>query len=55
MSTKLTVIIISYKLVSQIILLYTLNLYNTVFQLYLHKTGRKKLQPSTQTQSFSQT
>ena len=28
--------------VSQIIMLYTLNLYSAVFQLYLNKTGRKK-------------
>ena len=28
--------------VSQIIMLYTLNLYSVVFQLYLNKTGRKK-------------
>ena len=27
---------------SQIIVLHTLNLYNTVCQLYLNKTGRKK-------------
>ena len=29
--------------VSQIIMLYTLNLYSAVCQLYLKKTGRKKL------------
>ena len=28
--------------VSQIIMLYTLNLYSAVFQLYFNKTGRKK-------------
>ena len=28
--------------VSQIIMLYTLNLYSAVCQLYLNKTGRKK-------------
>ena len=29
--------------VSQIIMLYTLNLYSTICQLYLDKTGRKKI------------
>ena len=29
--------------VSQIIMLYTLNLYSAVWQLYLNVTGRKKL------------
>ena len=28
--------------VSQIIMLYTLNLYSAMYQLYLNKTGRKK-------------
>ena len=33
--------------VSQIIMLYTLNLYSAVCQLYLSKTGRKKLKTNT--------
>ena len=32
--------------VSQITMLYTLNLYSAVGQLYLNKTGRKKIKPN---------
>ena len=32
--------------VSQIIMLYTLNLYSAMYQLYLNKTGRKKTKKS---------
>ena len=42
MFTKLIVIIIFMMYISQIIMLYTLNLYRAVCQLYLNKKGRKK-------------
>ena len=41
MFTKLTVMIISWCL-SQIIMLYTLNVYSVVLKLYLNKTGEEK-------------
>lgn len=41
MLTKLIVVITSMMYITQIILLYTLNLYKGICQLYLSKTGQK--------------
>ena len=43
MFTKVTVQL--FNDVSQTIILYILNLYSDIYQLYLNKTGRKNIEP----------
>ena len=47
MFTKVTVQL--FKDVSQTIMLYILNLYSDIYQLYLNKTGRKNIEPEKKT------